>query len=174
MHETIAWVGFLGAWFLVAGPVYQAALELRDEDTQRDELMTTISRIPRSEPPSPWWWLLPPVHYLLSRRRARDDRNRLIAALSLEQLRALADYMNKATGWLLVATGGLFIAVKETYELAEVHEWPIGVLVGLVLVMAALAVGYTVARMLRVRTMLREHEQRYGARPADDATTLSP
>ncbi len=29
MEHLIAWAGFLGAWLLVAGPVYQAALELR-------------------------------------------------------------------------------------------------------------------------------------------------
>lgn len=27
VHELIAWCGFLGAWLLFAGPIYQAALE---------------------------------------------------------------------------------------------------------------------------------------------------
>jgi hypothetical protein len=28
VHELILWSGFLGAWLLVAGPLYQAAQEL--------------------------------------------------------------------------------------------------------------------------------------------------
>jgi hypothetical protein len=35
MNQVIAWAGFLGAWLLVAGPLYQGALELREEDVDR-------------------------------------------------------------------------------------------------------------------------------------------
>ena len=28
MNQLIAWAGFLGAWLLVAGPLYQGAIEL--------------------------------------------------------------------------------------------------------------------------------------------------
>ena len=37
MHELILWSGFFGAWLLVAGPLYQAALELSEEDISRDD-----------------------------------------------------------------------------------------------------------------------------------------
>ena len=30
----IAWSGFLSAWLLVAGPIYQAAIELEEEDVE--------------------------------------------------------------------------------------------------------------------------------------------
>jgi hypothetical protein len=36
MNQVIAWVGFLGAWLLVAGPLYQGALELREEEVDRE------------------------------------------------------------------------------------------------------------------------------------------
>jgi hypothetical protein len=48
VHELIAWCGFFGAWFLVAGPVYQAALELEEEGLERDTFA----------PRSPGWWVL--------------------------------------------------------------------------------------------------------------------
>ena len=38
MHELILWSGFFGAWLLVAGPLYQAALELSEEDISRDDM----------------------------------------------------------------------------------------------------------------------------------------
>ncbi len=38
MHALIAWAGFLGAWLLFAGPIYQAARELTDQQLDRDEI----------------------------------------------------------------------------------------------------------------------------------------
>jgi hypothetical protein len=32
VDELVAWCGFFGAWFLVAGPIYQAALEAVRDD----------------------------------------------------------------------------------------------------------------------------------------------
>ena len=36
MSQMIAWAAFLAAWLLVAGPLYQGALELREEDVDRE------------------------------------------------------------------------------------------------------------------------------------------
>ena len=36
MNQVIAWAGFLGAWLLVAGPLYQGAIELREEEVDRE------------------------------------------------------------------------------------------------------------------------------------------
>ena len=54
------------------------------------------------------------------------------------------EFTSVATGWALVAAGAFFIAVKETYELAEVYHWPIGVYVALLVVMLALCAANTV------------------------------
>src|SRR5262245_46427725 len=74
MDQVIDWAGFLGAWLLVAGPLYQGALELREEDVDREGLEASKARVPRPESPSPWWWLLPPVFYLIRRNRSRAYR----------------------------------------------------------------------------------------------------
>jgi hypothetical protein len=38
MHTVILWSGFLGAWLLVAGPIYQAVLELEAEGMETDRI----------------------------------------------------------------------------------------------------------------------------------------
>jgi hypothetical protein len=85
MNEVIAWVGFLGAWLLVAGPLYQGAIELHEQDVDRDAIEASSARVPRPDPPSPWWWwwwLLPPVLYLIRRHRGRAFRRAALAELT--------------------------------------------------------------------------------------------
>jgi hypothetical protein len=125
MHELISWCGFFGAWLLVAGPLYQAALELQEQEIQRDDIEAASKGVPQPPPVSPWWWLLPPVKYMLERRRDRAFREDFLHTLTPRQVEALINYLNKATGWLAVGAGGLLLAVKETGELVEYHEhWP--------------------------------------------------
>lgn len=125
MDRFIAWCAFFGGWLLVAGPIFQAAVELREEDAKTDEIEAhTDSLRARFPEVSPWWWLLPPVHYFLSRRRSRAVRIAVMETLEPEQLRALISFINKATGWMLVAGGAFLIAVKETWELVEAYHWP--------------------------------------------------
>ena len=38
MNEVIAWVTFAGAWLLVAGPLYQGAVELDELDVDREAI----------------------------------------------------------------------------------------------------------------------------------------
>ena len=59
MHELILWCGFLGAWLLVAGPLYQAAQELDEQEFSREELATAATRSEAGDRPSAWWWLIP-------------------------------------------------------------------------------------------------------------------
>jgi hypothetical protein len=54
MNLVIAWAGFLGAWLLVARPLYQGALELDEEDVDRKGIEASAAHIPRPDPPSPW------------------------------------------------------------------------------------------------------------------------
>ena len=165
MHHFILWAGFAGAWLLVAGPVYQASLELRDEEFERERLEEVDRRLRPVEPVSPWWWLVPPVHLILSRRRREERQHAMMIELADEDYLALLSFMNKATGWLMVGAGGLLIATKETYELLEGNEWPEWLLAVIVPVMLALAFAYTVFRSFREREILKHRERAKAPEP---------
>jgi hypothetical protein len=156
MHELILWSGFFGAWLLVAGPLYQAALELGEEDISRDAMAGVDRPVPSTNRPSGWWWLIPPVGYWKQRRYAQDERNAMMAALPRDVMTNWVTFMNKATAWFYVASGAFLIALKETYELVEGHEWPTFVFWILVVVMAGLATGNTAVRMSRTHQLVEQ------------------
>jgi len=56
---AVAWAGFAGAWLLVAGPIYQAAIELEAEEIERDAIRDAAQAVPGPPPNSRWWWLIP-------------------------------------------------------------------------------------------------------------------
>ena len=148
MSQVMAWAGFLGAWLLVAGPLYQGALELREEDVDREGMEASIAGVPRPEPPSPWWWLLPPVMYVLHRRWARAYRQATFAQLTGLQREQFISFRNKATGWFTVAGGAALLAAGETWHLAEHYDWPVWLFWLLIAVMLTLAVLNTAIRMI--------------------------
>lgn len=154
MAELIAWCGFAGAWLLFGGPVYQAVLELQEQDIERGRLAEVGRTVEGPARVSHWWWLLPPVGYVLERRRRRQWREAVVAALAPDEVAALVNYMDKATGWLFVGLGGLLIAAKETWELIEHYEWPAWVFWVLVVAMIALASANAAHRTARSRTVL--------------------
>lgn len=57
-------------------------------------------------------------------------------------------------GWLFVAAGAFFIAVKETWELAEHYHWPHVVFWLLLAVMLAAGTFNTAARVRRTNRLL--------------------
>ena len=157
MHELIASGGFLGAWFLVAGPVYQAAMELEEETFERDEftdIAQTLGPPPRT---SPWWWLLPPVAYVLRRRRGRDWRRAVVRRMSRSQVEQWVHFVNTASGWLYVALGGFLIATKETWELVEAYEGPVVLFWVALVVMALVCAANTAVRVARGHSLLAEN-----------------
>ncbi len=156
MHELILWSGFFGAWLLVAGPLYQAALELGEENISREDMAGVQRNEPESRP-SGWWWLIPPVGYWKQRRYAQSERKAMMAALPHDVMANWLTFMNKATAWFYVASGAFLIALKETYELVEGHEWPTFVFWALVVVMAGIATGNTAVRMSRDQELV-DHE----------------
>ncbi len=151
----IAWCGFLGAWLLFAGPVFQAALELREQEIERDRIAAAMATVPKPPPVSNWWWLLPPVHYVLTRRRSDTYRNAVWAALDAEDVAALVLFSSKAVGWALVGLGGLLLALKETWELREHYEWPTAIFWLLIVLMGALSVAITAGSQGRGQKLLK-------------------
>lgn len=154
MEQLVALSGFIGAWFLVAGPVHQAAIELRAEEVDRSAFAAATESAPHGRPVSPWWWLLPPVAIFLARRRSRQHRAAMLSRLQPAQTEQLVSFMNKANGWLTVATGAALIAVKETAELLDALEWGEGNLIPVVLGMLVLSLGFAVYRLLATGRLL--------------------
>jgi hypothetical protein len=147
MEQFILWCAFLGAWLLFAGPILQAALELREQELSREEFEAANALVEREPPVSAWWWLLPPVYYWLNHRRSDRMNKAMMKLLTPQQMSGLIDYVNKATGWLFVGVGGLLIAIKETWLLSEHNDWPLAAYWTLVVFMIVVSVGNAVARI---------------------------
>jgi hypothetical protein len=154
MNEVIAWCGFLGAWLLVAGPIYQAAIELDDEEIEHDEFERVKSSVPPPPKISLWWLLIPPAYWYLRQRRGDRYRQATMEALSEEQIEQWMHFSETATAWLFVACGGALIAVKETWGLRVEHEWPQWTFWLLVVVMIALSAANTAVRIRRRNEIL--------------------
>ena len=163
MNHGIVWAGFFGAWLLVAGPLYQGALELREEEVDREEIEATKTRVARPQPPSPWWWLFPPAMYLIRSRQSRRFRDDVIAQLSPLQREQFTRFMNKAAGWFTVAAGGTLLAADQTWRVVEQYGWP----VWLFWIILAVMLGGCVVNMA-VR-MIRDEQANAASRQADDA-----
>jgi hypothetical protein len=148
MEYVIAICGFIGGWLLVAGPVWQAAIELQEEEIDQEAIEAVKSTIEVPPPIALWWWLLPPVAYILQTRRRDQYQKRFNAALAPEQLKQTTSFFNKANGWVIVAIGGFLIAVKETWELVGDFHWPQWVFWILFVVMPLLAVASAVRKTI--------------------------
>jgi hypothetical protein len=157
MSGFIAWCAFFGAWALVAGPLYQAAIELQEQDIEREKIAEATATSER--PVSSWWWLFPPARYLLARRRLNRSRDAIRAALAPEEMEALVRYVSKASGWLFVGVGGLLLAIAETWGLREHYDWPAAVFWVLIVVMMLASVGNVALRFRRASRIL-EHQKR--------------
>jgi hypothetical protein len=55
-EAVVGWFGFAGAWLLVAGPLYQGVLELREENAEQAESDPSARQVAPPPPPSIWWW----------------------------------------------------------------------------------------------------------------------
>jgi hypothetical protein len=149
MNQVIAWAGFFGAWLLVAGPLYQGAIELREEDVDRDAIEASRAKVPRPESPSPWWWLVPPVMYVLWHRRSAAYRQAALAQLNPAQREQFTSFINKANAWFTVAAGAFLLAAEQSWDLTEKDRWPDWLFWILIVVMLGAAVLNTALRMSR-------------------------
>ena len=163
MDVFIHWAAFAGAWLLVAGPLFQAAVELRDEDLDRESFEQVKTDVPPQERISGWWWLLPPVAYVKNRRRNDRYQKAMMAALPAEARKQFVGFMHKATGWFTVAAGAFLIALKETFELVELYELPIAVYWVAVVVLSIVAISNTAIRMSRGDSIIHVDDPDYEA-----------
>lgn len=155
MPAAIAWFGFVSGWLLFAGPIFQAAYELAESEVDREGFRMLADEVPRPDPVSPWWWLLPPIAYIKSRQRSHGHREAWIKAMSREQRHQAVVFQQVAHGWLIVATGAYFFAIKETWELGHHHHWKGWVIVAAVVGMTILSLTHTSGRMARAAKLQR-------------------
>ncbi len=146
MQYFIAIVAFVGAWFLVAGPIWQASIELREEEIDQDAIQAIKEGLPAGAKVSNWWWLLPPVAIVLRQRAEGERRKMFNDSLTAEQREQTVSFMNKANGWIVVAFGAFFLAVKETWEAIETFDAPVWLFWVLVVVLPIACIGYAVYR----------------------------
>ncbi|WP_433202754.1 hypothetical protein ACQP1G_12835 [Nocardia sp. CA-107356] len=146
MHLIAACCGFVGAWLLVAGPVYQGVVELGELGFDASAIRAQEEAIPRRRV-SPWWWLLPPVAYVLTRRTQKAWQQQMMASLTPPQRAELVTYFGKAAGWFVVGGGASLIGIKEAIELVHALDWPGLITIPLVVLAAAIALAFTVFRV---------------------------
>jgi hypothetical protein len=147
MDVVIHLAGFVGAWLLVAGPLLQGAIELRDEEMDREGFEKVRGDIAYPQPISRWWWLLPPVAIYKNQKRSKDFREATMGVLTVEQRSQFVAFTNKATGWFTVAGGAFLIFLKEAWELAELFEAPLWLYIVVVVVLAIAAIANTITRL---------------------------
>ena len=112
MHEAVYWVGFIGAWLLFVGPVYQSALELREEEDARVSMQKVLESAPPPERVSPWWWLLPPVAIVKLFRRRGQYMGVIDELMSQGDRESIDHYKAVAKGWWYVGAGAWFIFLE--------------------------------------------------------------
>ena len=158
MEIAIVLGGALGAWLLVAGPIYQAAIELGEMHFDHEGMEAIESAVPQPPRMSPWWWLFPPAAYFRQRGLANRRRRAVMDALGEEQRAQTVAFLNKAKGWFTVAAGALLIAIKETWELSLLLDWPTYAFWIAVVVAGALCVANVVTSQQRTERSLKKDE----------------
>jgi hypothetical protein len=139
---------------LVAGPVYQAAIELADEEFERADVERALVKTSAPRRIPTWWLLLPPVALALHLRRGHSWRRALTGVLTRRELERLMHFAETATAWLFVAAGAFLIAVKETWDLREAYDWSTATFTAIVVVMVLACIGNTVIRVRRRQAIL--------------------
>jgi hypothetical protein len=154
MHAVILWIGLISAWFLFAGSIYQAALELQDEDIEIDRIREAGRKVSLPKKVSVWWWLIPPIKIYLEYKKRRAYQHQYIKALTQEDLEAMISFRNKASAWQMVALGGLLFAIKETYELTEYLEWDHAVFFAIIILLGFISIAHLITRLLRNKKLV--------------------
>lgn len=149
------WVTVLGAWLLFAGPIQQAAQELRTESVEQDRMRREQRLAARPRPVPVWLWvLLPPVAFWMHRRRVDVYQRTYFTGLDVEQRRSLVAFLNRASGWAYVSGGAWLIAFSETCSVAVAHGWPLAAVVVMCLVVTGVALGIATERVRRSEALI--------------------
>ena len=128
----MVWLTFVGSRTLVAGSVFQAVLELQEQNNIRDEVANVLKSAPPPAAVSAWWWLVPPIAYAFERRRWKARQETMMAALADRQRTLLA--------------------TSETRQVCDAYDWSTPVTVMLVVAAMVAAVSFTPLWLWRHQT----------------------
>lgn len=154
METFFDFLTLIGCWLLFAGAIFQAALELKDQDIKRDRIMTARRQVSVSRHVSQWWWFLPPIKLVLEKRQTRKWRREHFKLLARADRNALLDFTHRAKGWLIVSGGAFLAAVVATRTFGIHLQWNGGVIFMLALFLTCLSLLNTILHM-RADTRLR-------------------
>ena len=138
--KIILIVEVIGDWLLFAGPLLQAAIELREEADGWDDVHKHLRQATRSDD---WpkrvsflWWLLPPVKVHLERKRSDRARSIISRELSDEELKMFRIFGLKARAWVIVSGGAWLMALATSYQVlcGEFHFSLIGWAVAIIFI----------------------------------------
>ncbi|MFT4186832.1 MAG: hypothetical protein QM613_06370 [Micrococcaceae bacterium] len=155
----MAWCAFIGSWVLVAGPLYQGAMELGEFDINRDDFTNHIHQIDPPEHISPWWWLIPPLAYIKTKQIQNPWRKRFFASFNDAQREQFVSFSNKSTGWFMICIGASLIGIDSANSLTKAMEWSNLAMIPLIIFAAIMCVSFTVARLHRTKSMLQRYSE---------------
>ena len=164
------WCGFLSAWLLVLGPVYQAILEIHAEEDASERMRTLTNKVPPPPKVSNWWWLLPPAHMIQRHRQRNRQRELMIGIMTAEDHEVLGRFSNLAAGWMFVGLGGYLLAVKETWDLIEHFDGGVALFAAVFVAMTAGCFAAIIGRQRRTARRLGRELSSYrrGGAPGAD------
>lgn len=113
-------IEMIGDWLLFAGPLLQAAIELREEADGWDDVHKHLREAVKSDD---WpkrvsflWWLLPPVKIHLERKRSDKAQSIISRELSEDELKMFRVFGLKARAWVIVSGGAWLMALATSYQ----------------------------------------------------------
>jgi hypothetical protein len=147
METVLQIIAFIGSWLLFAGPIYQAALELQDEDIELDRIRSTGDVLRKEAHISGWLWVVPPYALYKRSKNKKIFMQKYLNSLTQVDIEQLISFRSKATAWMLVAIGGFCIASNETYILMHDIHWSIFVFILIVLAMLIASIAHLIYRI---------------------------
>ena len=63
-------------------------------------------------------------------------------------------FFNKANGWVVVAAGAYLLAIRETWDLIQLLEWPIWIFWVLIVILPIAAIANAVTRLWHTRRVI--------------------
>ncbi|WP_282800725.1 hypothetical protein [Lactococcus lactis] len=111
MEKFVEIIEFIAKWLLFAFPLYQAYIELIEQQKFLNKIVRKSKKYPKI---SPWYWVIPPLKITLEKKRGLT-----ILSEGLISKRDFEDsiiFGRKATAWFYVSIAGLLEGVAAVYE----------------------------------------------------------